>query len=282
MNIKITTDSTADLPVELYKKYDIDVLSLPIILGEHIYKDEDEETIESIYDNVENHNIFPTTCAANISDYIDLFGKWLAQGYDSVIHFNIGSVFSSSYQNACIAAEQFDNVYVVDTKNLSTGQGIIALRAAESVQLGKSVKEITKECIFLISRVKTSFVIDTLDYLYKGGRCSAVAFLGGNILKIKPSIEVEAGKMAIAKKYHGKFDKIILEYIKDRLKGSENIDQKRIYITHTRCREEVVRAVIEEIRRLCPDCKEIIETTAGATITSHCGPNTIGIAYIKK
>lgn len=281
MKIKIISDSTGDLSNELCEKYDIAIAPLSVTLGDNTYKDGVEMEVDDIYDYVDKTGQIPTTNAVNLADYIDLFREWLDKGYDGIVHFNISSDFSSSYQNACLAAEEFENVYVVDSRNLSTGQGLVVLKGAELAAEGKTAKEIQEACTALTPYVEASFVIDRLDYLHKGGRCSAVAALGANLLKLKPCIEVVGGKMDTGKKYRGKFDKVILEYVKDRLAGRDDIDKKRIFITHTRCSEDCVKNVEAEVRSIIPDFEEILITTAGATITTHCGPNTLGILFVR-
>ncbi len=282
MKVKIISDSTCDLSKELLEKYDIAIAPLSVTLGEKTYKDGVEMKVEDIYAYVDKTGSLPTTNAVNLADYIDIFRSWKDKGYDGIVHFNISSDFSSSFQNACLAAEEFENVYVVDARNLSTGQGLVVLRGAELAMEGKSPREIHEECTAMTSKVEASFVIDKLDYLYKGGRCSAVAALGANLLKLKPCIEVTDGKMDAGKKYRGKWERVILDYVKDRLEGRDDIDKKRIFITHTKCLDEVVNNVEAEIRSFIPDFEEILITTAGATITTHCGPNTLGILFVRK
>ena len=280
--IKIISDSTGDLSAELCAKYDIDIAPLSVILGEETHRDGVDMTTDDIYEFVERTGNLPSTSAVNVADYLDLFKKWKDAGYDGIVHFNISSELSSSYQNACIAAEEFENVYVVDSRNLSCGQGLVVLRGAELAAEGKSAKEIRDECSALTSKVEVSFVIDSLDYLVKGGRCSSVAALGANLLRLKPCIEVKDGKMDTGKKYRGKFEKVILQYVKDRLEGRDDIDRKRIFLVHTRCSDELVNNVESEIRQFIPDFEEIILATAGATITTHCGPNTLSLMFVRK
>ena len=215
------------------------------------------------------------------ADYISEFRRWVSQGF-CVVHFCISGDFSSTYQNACLAAKEVGNVYVVDSRNLSTGQGLLVLHAAEMVEKGHSAQEIWERCTALAAQVEASFVIDRLDYLHKGGRCSALGAFGGNLLRLKPCIEVRDGKMIPGKKYRGRIEKVMLQYVEDRLQNRSDIDKHRIFITHTRCSPEAVSAVREKIRQLIPDFEEILETTAGATITSHCGPNTLGILFLRK
>ena len=175
-----------------------------------------------------------------------------------------------------------DGVYVVDTRNLSTGSGLVVLRGAELAQQGKSAAEIKQACDAMTGKVEASFVVDSIDYLRKGGRCSAIAALGANLLKLKPCIEVLDGKMTPGKKYRGKIEKVILNYVTERLSGRDDIDKHRIFITHTRCDEEIVEQVRDLINEVSPGFEEILETTAGCTITSHCGPYTLGVLFIRK
>lgn len=281
MKIKITSDSTCDLSPELIKKYDIDILPLYVSLGDDTKKDGVEATPDDIYDYVDKTGVLPKTSTANIAEIITFFEKWHNEGY-TIVHYSISSDFSSSYHNACIAAEEVGDVYVVDSRNLSTGQGHLVLKGADFAAEGKNAEEIKTECEKLASKVEASFVVDSIDYLRKGGRCSAIAALGANLLKLKPCIEVIDGKMTPSKKYRGKIDKVILEYVRDRLSGRDDIVMDRIFITHTKCDPETVNAVRDEINECMPGFKEILETTAGCTITSHCGPNTLGVLFIRK
>ena len=175
-----------------------------------------------------------------------------------------------------------ENVYVVDSENLSTGQGLLVLRAAELQKEGICAEEIYKTCTALAPFVEASFVLDDLEYLVKGGRCSGVAAFGANLLKLKPCIEVRAGVMEPSKKYRGKIQNVILDYVTDRLTGRDDLDKSRIFITHTRCDPEWVEAARKRVIELVPDFEEILETTAGATVTTHCGPSTLGVLYIRK
>lgn len=281
MKIKITSDSTCDLSQELIEKYDIGILPLYVSMGEKTGSDGVDITPDDIYDHVAKTGVLPQTAAPNLGNFLEFFAKWHDEGY-TIVHFNISSEFSSSYHNACLAAEELGDVYVVDSRNLSTGQGLVVLHGAELLAQGKSAEEIKRECDLIATKVEASFVVDSIDYLYKGGRCSAMAALGANLLKLKPCIDVLDGKMDSNKKYRGLIDRVILTYVEDRLKGRDDIRFKRIFITHTKCNPEVVKKVREKIIELCPDFEEILETTAGCTITSHCGPNTLGVLFIRK
>ena len=281
MKIKIISDSTCDLSPELLAKYDIDILPLYVVTGDKTQKDGLEITPENIYDYVKETGKLPSTSAPNVDDYMAKFKKWRDEGYE-VVHFNISSDFSSAYQNALNAASQTDGVYVVDTRNLSTGSGLVVLHGAELAQQGKSAAEIKEACDAMTDKVEASFVVDSIDYLHKGGRCSSVAALGANLLKLKPLIEVLDGKMKAGKKYRGNIDKVILNYVSDKLSGRDDIDKHRIFITHTKFNEVTVQQVRKKITELYPGFEEILETTAGCTITSHCGPGTLGILFVRK
>ncbi len=280
MKIKLISDSTCDLSPELIKKYDIEILPLYVTIGEEHLLDGVEVTPDDIYDYVEKSGKLPSTAAPNIGNFLEVFKKYRNEGFE-VVHFNISGDFSSSYHNACAAAEEVGGVYVVDSRNLSTGQGHVVLYGAELAAQGKSAREICEACTAITSKVEASFVVDSIDYLRKGGRCSAVAALGANLLKLKPCIEVIDGKMTPSKKYRGKIEKVILQYVEERLAGRNDIDTHRIFVTHTKCDKEVVDAVKKKIAEHF-DFDEILETTAGCTITSHCGPYTLGILFIRK
>ena len=281
MKIKITSDSTCDLSPELIEKYNIDILPLYVGMGDDILKDGIEATPDDIYAFVDKTGILPKTSAPNLADLTELFEKYTKDGYE-VVHFSISADFSSSYTTACLAAEEVGNVKVVDTRNLSTGSGLVVLHGCEMAQNGATAEEIQKECSELTGRVEASFVVDSIDYLHKGGRCSSVAALGANLLKLKPCIEVIDGKMQSAKKYRGLIDRVILNYVTDRLNGRDDIDKHRIFITHTKCSEQIVEEVRKKINQLSPGFDELLETTAGCTITSHCGPYTLGILFVRK
>ncbi len=281
MAVRIISDSTCDLSNDLLDRYDISIVPLTVSLGARSGHDGTDISPEDIYTYVSSAGELPKTSAVSVGEYEEAFRFWRDRGYE-VIHFSISARFSSSFQNACIAAEEIGGVTVVDTRNLSTGQGLVVLQAAEMAGAGASVSEIVQCCENVIPRVEASFVLDHIDYLQKGGRCSAVSAFGAGLLHIKPCIEVLDGGMKPGKKYHGKLSHVIRSYAEDRLKNRNDIDTHRIFVTHTRCDPETVELVKDLIRTYCPDAGEIIETTAGATITTHCGPGTLGILYIRK
>lgn len=281
MKVKITADSTCDLSPELVAKYDIDITPLSVILGERTGLDGREITPKDIYAYVAQTKSLPKTSAVNTAEYRRVFQHWLDQGC-AVVHFCISSDFSSCYQNACAAAKDLENVYVVDSRNLSTGQGLLVLHGAELARQGVDAAQIQARCTALAPRVEASFVVDRIDYLYKGGRCNALSAFGANLLHIKPSIEVIDGRMEPGQKYRGHIGKVMLNYVEKRLAGRTDIDKHRIFITHTQCKPEDVAAVRDAINRLAPGFEEILDTDAGATVTSHCGPGTLGILFIRK
>lgn len=278
MAIKITSDSTCDLSPELLARYQISLLPLCVNLGDQTYYDGDNITPAEIFDHVSKTGQLPTTSATNISTYMDFFAP-LAEQYEAVIHINLGSGFSSCHQNARLAAEEMDNVYVIDSENLSTGQGLVVIEAAEAALRGEKAEDIVAMLHDLVSRVDTSFVVDKLDYLVKGGRCSSAAALGANLLNLKPCILLTDGKMGVGKKYRGNWAKVLPGYAQDRLNGKE-VCMDRVFITYTSCPPEVVETLRTYLQGL--GFGEVLETVAGSTITAHCGPNTLGVLFIRK
>ena len=280
MKIKIIADSTCDLSKELLEKYNIRTIPLHIINAEDKdFRDGVDIVPKDIFDYVDTTGNVCHTAALNIEELETAFKEELAEN-DAVIHISISSDFSACYQNACIAAE-VGNVYVVDSRNLSTGGGLVVLAAAEMAQAGIEPAEIKARLDEMTSKVEASFVIDTLKYLHKGGRCSALVALGANVLSLKPCIEVKDGKMGVGKKYRGSFEKSIKSYVKDRLSGRDDIDYSRIFITHCMCSDEVVAAVKELVEEL-GEFKEILITEAGCTVSNHCGPNCLGVLFVRK
>ena len=279
MSIKITSDSTSDLSPALLEQYDITVLPLYVTMGEQTCQDGVDACPEDLFAYVERTGSLPTTAAVNVADYHDCFAQFSPR-HEAVIHITISSDFSSCYQNACVAAEGFSNVYVVDSRNLSTGHGLVVLEAALAAQRGEQPEAIVAHLNEVAGQVEASFVVDKLDYLVKGGRCSSAAALGANLLKLKPCIEVVDGRMKVGKKYRGNYDKVLLQYVRERLDVRDDLALDRIFVTHTPCRPETVEAVKAEIQTYAP-FSEIIETTAGCTISSHCGPNTLGILFLR-
>ena len=278
--IKIISDSTADLPKELIEKYDIEVLPLLVTLGENSYKDGIEICAQDIFKYYEDNKILPKTSAVSVAEYTDACSRWVEKGYD-VIHFCISSTMSACYQNACIAAVELGHVWSIDSANLSSGIGLQVLLAAELAAKGESAEVIAREVNEAKTRVDASFILNQLEFLHKGGRCSGVAALGANLLKLKPCIEVCEGSMKVGKKYRGAYEKCALEYVRDRLEGNDNIDTRRIFLTWTGLDEKLIKEIHKEIKKY-HKFDEIIVNEAGSTITGHCGPGTFGVLYYRK
>lgn len=278
--IKITTDSTCDLPAWLLEQHHISVIPLGIVKGDKLYRDGIDIRTSDIAAHVNAGGDITTTNAVNIADYEVLFRQQMEQ-YDAVIHLNIGTGFSSCHQNARLAAEEVPGVYVVSSENLSVGHGVMVLAAAEAAEDGKSVAEILEMLEEMTSRIELSFVLDRLDYMKKGGRCSAVTALGANLLKLHPCIEVVDGKMGVTKKYRGSMEKVVADYIRERLEGRTDLDTSRIVVVDT-CEDDrlasIARAYLKEDGRF----GEILEAKAGCTIFSHCGPNVLGLLVMRK
>lgn len=278
--VLITRDSTSDLPPEIVEKFNIKTIPLIVNLGECSYQDGIDITPDDIYKYHDEHGILPKTSAANVDDMLNFFKPFVDEGY-SIVHFTISSTMSSTYQNSCIAADEYDDVYVVDTKNLSTGEGLLIMKAAEWVAEGLSAKEVYEKVNELIPNIDASFVIDSLEYLHKGGRCSALAALGANLLKLKPCIEVKDGSMGVSKKYRGKYSETLKQYVADRLSDYSDIDLSRVFVTHAGCDPEIVQQVVDQVKATAP-FSELIISRAGCTVSAHCGANTLGVLYIRK
>lgn len=278
--VLLTSDSTTDLSAELIERYNIKILPLGITLSGKTYKDGIDINPDLIYKHYNETGELPKTSAVNIEECCNFFAPFVDEGY-SIVHFSISSEMSSTFNNCRLAAQEFEDVYVVDTKNLSTGGGLVVLAAADMAKEGLSAKEITEKCNEISSRVDATFVIDNLEFLHKGGRCSAVAAFGANLLKLKPCIAVRNGKMGVIKKYRGKYASVLIEYIKDMIGDASDIELDRIFVTHAGCEPEIYNACVEEVKKLAP-FKEVFLTRAGSTISSHCGKDTLGVLFIRK
>ena len=277
MKIAISAESTLDLSKELIKQYDVHVIPFTVLLGENAYFDGDI-TSQDIFDFVDKTKKLPRTTAINQYQYHEYFSSILDQGYDAIIHFSLSSGISAACSQAMEAAKRMDNVYVIDSKSLSTGIALEVIYAAKLVKRGLKPQEIVEKVSARIPYVQASFVIHTLEYLHKGGRCSGLARISAALLRIKPQIIVSDGKMAPAKKYFGRKSQVVAAYCRDTLEQFANPDLSVAFVTHTLATPEMVSAAIEALRKR--GFKTIYETKAGATITSHCGPMTIGIWFI--
>ncbi|MCQ2419492.1 MAG: DegV family protein [Clostridia bacterium] len=280
MRIVITSDSTCDLSDALIEQYKIKIIPLYVVMEGKSLLDTVNVTPKDIFDYTDRTGKLCGTAARSIGDYADYFAP-LSREYDAVVHISISSGFSSCFQNATLAAEDFDNVYVVNSKNLSTGHGHVVLEAARLAENCTDVEKMVEELNEFTGRVEASFVLDRLDYMVKGGRCSMVAALGANLLKLKPGIEVVDGKMQVAKKYRGSYIKCLEAYVKDKLDGRDDIIYDKCFLTYTTADPEEVEAVRAAMAKYA-NFETIYETTAGCTVGCHCGPKTLGILFIRK
>jgi len=278
MKIAISAESTIDLPKDILKEYDIHTIPFQVMLGDNEFKDGEIETKE-IFDFVDKNKILPKTSAINSIQYQEYFEKLLNE-YDSVIHICLSSKISSSCANCVNAANNLKNVFVIDSKSLSTGIALLAIYATNLVKSGSSAQEVYEQTQKQVENVQASFVIDKLDYLHKGGRCSALSLLGSNILNIHPQILVEDGSMKVHKKYRGKLEKVVAEYCEDVINEFDNPMLDYAFVTYTTASPEMIDIAKTTLKSR--GFKEIYETTAGATISSHCGENTLGILYLNE
>ena len=280
MKIKITSDSTCDLSKELIEKYDIGILPLVVVKGGEAFHDGVTITPAEIFQHVANGGDLCSTTALNMDDYTQYFEKY-ANDYDGIVHINIGSGFSSCHQKARLAAEEFDNVVCIDSANLSTGQGLVVLKACELAQTCNSLQEIEEQLNAFTPKVEASFLLDQLKYMVKGGRCSAAAALGANLLNLKPCIEVKDGKMGVVKKYRGNYAKCLASYVKDRLADRDDLQRGTLFVTRTPVTDDCLKAVEEAVDTYA-DFENIYWTTAGCTVSCHCGPGTLGVLFVRK
>ncbi len=281
MKIKITSDSTCDLGAELINKNDIGIFPLTVILGDKNYKDGDISP-EDIFGFVAKTDNLPKTAAGSLAEYTEFFAQNL-KGCDSLIHFNISSLASSCYNAASKAAEAFGGkVRVIDSRALSTGQGLLVLKACDLAAEGRTAEEIESEINSLRSLVNTSFVPDSLEYLHKGGRCSLAALFGAKVLKLHPMIcENANGQLIVKKKYMGNMTRCIRSYIADLKAQYPEYESKRAFITHSTADRELVELAKQLVSENF-EFEEVIETVAGSIVTSHCGRNTLGVLFISK
>ncbi len=279
--VKIISDSTCDLSPELVQKYNIGIIPLYVNLGNKEYKDGVDIDPDELYKWSDATGETPKTAAPSVSDILKFLDM---SSEDEYVIFTISSSMSASFNNCRLAAEtaeMTDRVFIVDSANLSTGIGLQVLRACELAAEGKTGAQIVAEIEKIKGKVRASFVIDTLTYLHRGGRCSGLAAFFGSALKLHPRISVDDGAMHPEKKYRGKMDKVVMDYVTDMEEALKNADSKRVFITHSTCDPEIVEAVRSYLESLGL-FEEIIETHAGGVISSHCGPGTLGVLFISK
>ena len=281
MNIKLTADSTCDLPIEQLEKYQIDIVPLTVTLGGEAYRDGIDLQSEDIFRRVAEGEALPKTSAGNVDEYLSAFRPWVEQGCE-LIHVSLSSAISSAYQNACVAAEELGHVTVIDSLNLCGCQGLLVLRCADLIAEGKTVKEIVDELTRYREALESGFVIETLEYMYKGGRCSAIELLGANALKLKPCIHVREGSLVPGRKFRGSSLRVLPQFVETCLGEIAAVDTSRIILGTTGCDEKIVSAFRQEVLRLCPDVEELIELRAGCTISTHCGPGCVGLFFARK
>ena len=279
MKIKILSDSTCDLSPALLAENEIALVPLTVVKGDEQFKDGVTITAADIFAHVAAGGDLCSTAANSIGEYADEFEKYTE--YDGVIHITIGSGFSSCYQNACLAAEDYPNVRVVDSQNLSTGQGLVVLKACELAKTCQSLDELHAQVQAFTEKVEASFLLDQLKYMVKGGRCSSAAALGANLLNLKPCIEVKNGKMSVVKKYRGNYAKCLANYVKDRLQNREDLEYGTLFVTNTPVTEECMDAVLATVEA-SPKFENTYKTEAGCTVSCHCGPGTLGVLFVRK
>lgn len=279
--VKVFCDSTCDLSQSIYEKYDIGIVPLHVLIDDDEYLDTVDISGRELLDLSENKSTLPKSSAVTVTEYIEKFKPYVDRGY-KIVHINISSKFSSCYQNCCLAAQELEGVYPVDSYNLSTGSGHLAVAAAEMALDGElSAKEIADKLNEMKKRLDVSFVINRLDNLRKGGRCSALAALGANLLNLKPCIEVHDGAMGVGRKFRGNMDKVIPQYISAKLKDRNDVQLDRIFVTHSPMDKKLVEMAVNEVKKY-QQFKEILVTSAGATVCTHCGKGTIGVLFFTK
>ena len=281
----LTADSTCDLSKELAGRYNVTLMPVHITYGETCYNDGEDIHSDDLFKRFNESGELPKTAAVNTAEYIDFFRKLLERGYD-VLHIGLGSAISSCYANAVIAKESLEpkdtgRIFLVNSRNLSTGSGLLVIEAAERIAAGMPIEQAAREVSALSENVRASFVLENLRFMAVGGRCSGIAAFGANLLSLKVSIRVDhaSGSMAVDKKYRGKMDKVLPQYVDDMLSEQENIDTKRVFITHSGVDDNIINQVRQSIESLV-HFDEILVTRAGCTISSHCGPGTLGVLFM--
>lgn len=279
--IVISTDSTADLSRSIIDKYQIPVSSLHVLLGEKEYSDGVNISPEEIYNYVEANGVLPKTSATSVYEYTEFFSKLLEEN-DYIIHFNLSSDLSATHSNARLASEEFNGrVAVIDSRNLSTGQGLLVLKAWDLRKEGKSFEEIIDYIDKCRNNVQTSFVLDTVEYLHKGGRCSGIANFASKLFSLHPYIDMKDGKLSPKKLYRGDIKKCFAKYVKDLAEAYPDYDETRVFVTHACCPKDIYESVVSLVKEIF-HFKEVLVTVAGSVISSHCGPGCLGVLFIKK
>ena len=279
MKIRFSADSTCDMNAEFLARYPVESIPLTVDLEGKSHRDGVDITPDEIISRVNGGAPLPKTAAVNSEDYRAVFTR-LLEDCDAVIHFNISSDFSCCHQNATLAAEGLP-VYCVDSRNLSSGTALLVAEAYDRANAGMPAEQIAEEVRAMVDKIDTSFILDRLDYLYKGGRCSMLSLLGANVLHIRPCIEVVNGKMVVGKKYRGTYERCLRQYLADRLRVKDEIVPQRVFITHTGVSNVAIDSILDIVRSAIPFA-EVYETRAGCSITCHCGENCCGILMVRK
>lgn len=281
LSVRVSADSTCDLSPELLQAYGIETLPLYVVMDGNAYKDGLELTPDELYAKVREAGKIGSTAAINVDEYLTFFTR-MKESCDTLIHFTISSEMSSCFQNACIAAEEVGGVYVIDSRNLSTGIGLQVLRACELAQKGMAAEVIVSYVREMAGRVDATFIPESLEFLKMGGRCSAAAALGANLLRLKPCIQVREGKMLVGKKYTGNMENVLSKYVKDRLNNLEDLDLSRVFITHSGMSDPAIIDKVKDAVLAIAPFEDVQITRAGCTVSNHCGPNTLGVLFCKK
>ena len=276
----ITADSTCDLSPELRSRFQIQVIPLTITLGEATFLDGESFTPADMYARYREDGTLPKTSAPSVQSFLDFFRPFVEQGFE-VVHLDISSELSGSFNAARLAASELSGVYVIDSMMLSTGVGLLAIEAAECRDRGMSAFDIAVHLSDLRSKVSTSFVLDTLEFMWKGGRCTGVTAFGANLLKIKPGLEMRNGKLEVCKKYRGNINHVYQQYITERLSG-KTVRPGHVFLTESGEVDPAVLKDLEVLVKQLTGCKEIHHTVAGCTVSSHCGPKTLGVLFIEE
>ena len=276
----ITADSTCDLSPELRSRFQIQVIPLTITLGETTFLDGESFTPADMYARYREDGTLPKTSAPSVQSFLDFFRPFVEQGFE-VVHLDISSELSGSFNAARLAASELNGVYVIDSMMLSTGVGLLAIEAAECRDQGMSAFDIAVHLSDLRSKVSTSFVLDTLEFMWKGGRCTGVTAFGANLLKIKPGLEMRNGKLEVCKKYRGNINHVYQQYITERLSGKK-VRPGHVFLTESGEVDPAVLKDLEVLVKQLTGCKEIHHTVAGCTVSSHCGPKTLGVLFIEE
>jgi DegV family protein with EDD domain len=276
MRVAISAESTIDLPKDLLAEWDIHTVPFTIMMGNDTYLDGEIEPTK-LFEYADKSGKLAKTSAVNVFQFKEHFASLLKE-YDAIVHVSLSSKISSAYQNAVTAAKGKDNVFVIDSLSLSTGIALLAIYGRKLASKGYEAKEIYEKLLARVPADQASFSLESVNYLYKGGRCSALAMLGANILRIKPEIYVKDGGMIAGKKYKGPMKKVVMSYVNDTLEAFANPDLEQVFITYSTAPEEVLSAVKERLEKA--GFKRIDFTTAGGTISCHCGPHCLGILYM--